>query len=134
MIEDERKILVAICLVDLFQDNIPIRLVNLDSYLLGEIHLVVKYDNFVYEDKHSSNVSISTEGISNWVEIGKGISQGDLSEPPNIPDDLKCLEVSSVDTINSGVRADTPKVPDYLKDLYEKSCVKLSNSEDKKVG
>ncbi|CAC5372988.1 unnamed protein product [Mytilus coruscus] len=139
VIEDETKILVARCLVDPFQDNIPDRLVNLDSspvkirknYLLGEIHPVVKYDNFVHEDRHSSNISSSTEGISNWVEIGKGISQGDLIEPPNIRDDLKCLKVSSVDTINSGVQADTPKLPDHLKDLYEKSCVKLSNSKDK---
>lgn len=139
VIEDERKILVARCLVDPFQDNIPVRLVNLDSfpvkirknYLIGEIHPVVKYDNFVYEDRHSSDVSSSTEGISNWVEIGKGISQGDLIEPPNIAVDLKCLKVSSVDTINSGVQADIPKLPDYLKDLYEKSCVQLSNSKDK---
>ncbi|CAC5373041.1 unnamed protein product [Mytilus coruscus] len=139
VIEDERKILVARCLVDPFQDNIPVRLVNLDSfpvkirknYLLGEIHPVIKYDNFVYEDRNSYNIFSSTDGLNNWVEIGKGISQGDVIEPPNIPDDLNCFKVSSLDTINNGVQANTPKLPDHLKDLYEKSCVKLSKSKDK---
>ncbi|CAC5397868.1 unnamed protein product [Mytilus coruscus] len=139
VIEDERKILVARCLVDPFQDNIPVRLVNLDSspvkirknFLLGEIHPVIKYDNFVYEDRNSYNIFSSTDGLNNWVEIGKGISRGDVIEPPNIPDDLNCFKVSSLDTINNGVQANTPKLPDHLKDLYEKSCVKLSNSKDK---
>ncbi|CAC5379934.1 unnamed protein product [Mytilus coruscus] len=123
--------IVARCLVDPFQDNIPVRLVNLDSspvkirknYLLGEIHPVIKYDNFVHEDRNSYNISSLTDGINNWVEIGKGISPGDVIEPPNIPYDLKCFKVSSLDTTNNGVQANTPKLPDHLKDLYEKSCV-----------
>ncbi|CAC5363741.1 unnamed protein product [Mytilus coruscus] len=59
-------------------------------------------------NRNNCNISSSTDGISNWVEIGKGISQGDMIEPPNNHDDLKCFKVSSLDTINDGVQANTP--------------------------
>jgi hypothetical protein len=58
VVEDERNILIARCLVDIYTDTIPIRLVNLERfpvkikkhYLLGELHPVTHIEHFSSEE------------------------------------------------------------------------------------
>lgn len=58
VVEDERNIFVARCLVDPYKDIVPVRLVNLEhfsiklkkNYLLGEMHPVQNFEKFADEE------------------------------------------------------------------------------------
>ncbi|CAC5376478.1 unnamed protein product [Mytilus coruscus] len=82
VVEDDRKILVARCMIDPYQDTVPVRLVNLESfpvqmkknYLIGEIHPVENFQFFVNEELHLKN---SSENGCCDVHFGQRFQTGD---------------------------------------------------------
>ena len=131
VVQDERNLLVARCLVDPYQDTVPVRIVNLEkfpvkfkkNYLFGELHPVVQFEKIADEE-----FSYPFSNMANRdVKLGY-CEKGDM---PVIPDDWNCFKVSSEESGSEGSKAEIPKLPDHLTELYEKSSEKLFNHEHK---
>lgn len=136
IVEDERKIIIARCLVDPYTKIVPVRLVNLENYpvkirknyLLGELHPVTNFEKFADED-----VSVKSDcygsGCSD-VHFGQNLSseKSDIHVSCEIPYDWKCCKVSesASDSGDVGTKADIPKLPDHLVELYNSSSEKLT--------
>ena len=134
-VEDERNILVARSFVDPYRKTIPIRLVNFErfpvkirkNYLLGELHPVIYFENFGNENCPDNKVSSN--------DLCSDVKSNDIfSETgfPSIPEEWSCCRISSDNTVDEGIEAEIPKLPDYLLDLYEKSVEKINDSKHKK--
>ncbi|CAC5387658.1 unnamed protein product [Mytilus coruscus] len=127
VVEDDRKILVARCMIDPYQDTVPVRLVNLESfpvkmkknYLIGEIYPVENLQFFVNENFHLKK--ISEYGCCD-VHFGQRFQTGRSDKNLPIPDEWKYSQVTKG---KNREKANFPKLPDHLVDLYSKSCERL---------
>jgi hypothetical protein len=142
--------LVARCLVDPFNDRIPVRVANLEHFplklktnlMLGEMHPV---EDFCYMD----NTDVEAEVCSNNnYGLLKRVCSEDIAPitevhmdqvVPEIPEHWKSISVAKVDNVHvsgniTSVGSDSvenmaklSKLPDYLIDLYSRSCTNLKD-------
>jgi hypothetical protein len=132
VVEDERNILIARCLVDPHKDTIPIRLVNLErfpvkiknNYLLGELHPVTHIEHFSSEELSDTTFNLTSPDIKS-IDFSK-----DDTCIPLIPENWNCRECK-LDVGNERELAEIPKLPDHLVDLYENSSEKLISHKHK---
>ena len=121
IVEDGRNILVARCLVDPYQSTIPVRIVNMKkhpvrikkNYLLGEVHPVVKFEEFGDEDS-----SRSGQFCSDCINLGHVIRPSEHVDSPHLPDSWNCMKVSGNDTGNSGIEAEIISL-NYIRKLVK---------------
>ena len=139
--EDERKILVARCLIDPYKSCVPVRLVNLENfpvkvrknYVLGEIHPVNSFEKFSVEEGSQDSVQCNVSRVVNE-NVLTAVKQGDPVISPNIPSDWNCFKVSESENLLSHTKranVDLPVIPDHLVDLYSRSCEKLTDNNHK---
>ena len=91
VVEDERQILIARCLVNPYKDTIPIRLVNLErfpvkmkkKYLLGELYPVTHIEHFSSEELSDPTFNLTSPAIKS-IDFSK-----DDTCIPLIPEDWK---------------------------------------------
>ena len=113
-------------------EKFPIKLRK--NYLLGEIHPVQNFEKFSDEEVSLKDCCQSDFVDAGYDDIKKGVQQGQRLSPPFIPDDWDCNKVLHVveNGSDNGVKkADIPKLPEHLVDLYTKSCERLSDSKHK---
>ena len=148
--DDSGHMLVARCLVDPFNDIIPVRVANLENFplnlkknlMLGERHLV---EEFCYMD----NTDVGAEVCSNNnYGLLKRVCSADIAPitevhmnqvVPDIPENWKSIPVAKVDNVHvsgnvTSVCSDSmenmaklSKLPDYLIGLYNRSCRNLKD-------
>ncbi|VDI65663.1 Hypothetical predicted protein [Mytilus galloprovincialis] len=132
--EDERQIIVARSLVDPYKETIPVRIVNVEkypirirkNYLLGELHPVEQFEVFI-----DNNADVELYDSVLYKDFCIGMSQGDLIDTPVIPENWRSPKVLSTKTDSFEIEAEIPKLPDFLSELYQKSCEKISDQEQK---
>ncbi|CAC5380004.1 unnamed protein product [Mytilus coruscus] len=134
VVEDERKIIVARSLVDPYKETFPVRIVNVEkypirirkNYLLGELHPVEQLEVFI-----DNNADVELYDSVLYKDFCIGMSQGDLIDTPVIPESWRSPKVLSTKTDSFEIEAEIPKLPDFLSELYQKSCEKISDQEQK---
>ncbi|CAC5399295.1 unnamed protein product [Mytilus coruscus] len=132
VVEDERKIIVTRSLVDPYKETI--RIVNVEkypirirkNYLLGELHPVIQFEVFI-----DNNADVELYDSVLYKDFCIGMSQGDIIDTPVIPENWKSPKVLSTKTDSFEIEAEIPKLPDFLSELYQKSCEKISDQEQK---
>jgi len=92
--EDERNVLIARCLVDPYENIVPVRVVNLENspikmkknYLIGELHPVLSFENF-------SNDLVSEPLMNMSATPSVFPEKTEISDCPLLPDDWTCFKI-----------------------------------------
>lgn len=146
IVEDERKLMVAHVLVDLTNNRVPVRLINLDdhpiklkrNYLLGELHPVDQVTEFSSIDDPGK---VRRYGIhSKRCKTCKYKYKEDelIENSIEIPDSWKEVSTAAIKKIGSSDtedklknKADILGLPEYLVELYERSIGNLETEVQK---
>ena len=146
--DDSSHMLVDRCLVDPVNGRIPVRVANLEhlplkfknNLMLGEMHPV---EDFCYMD----NTDVGAEVCSNNnYGLLKRVCSADIAPitevhlvVPEIPENWKSISVAKVDNVHVSGNVTSEgsdsmenlfklsKLPDYLIDLYNRSCTNLKD-------
>ncbi|VDI55275.1 Hypothetical predicted protein [Mytilus galloprovincialis] len=99
---------------------------NSEVILPGELHPVEQFEVFI-----DNNADVELYDSVLYKDFCIGMSQGDLIDTPVIPENWRSPKVLSTKTDSFEIEAEIPKLPDFLSELYQKSCEKISDQEQK---
>ena len=135
--EDKRSIIVARTLVDPGGRGIPVRILNMSNspvklkkgYLIGEISSIDAMLETV--DIEESDQVGQEHPFCRRQKMGQSCTPADLQVKPPVIQSLFGSSESVKNGSHLGEEVNLPRVPDHLKELYEKSCTNLEDKSQK---
>ena len=129
---EERDLIVAKTFVDPFKKQIPVRIVNLQTFpvklrrnsVLGELSPVIDFNEIVekMDDPLDRAIRLAQKDVQRDIRISSS------KEELVIPENWKNGVDGKVDDRN---KADISDIPQHLEDLYKRSCENLTSKEQR---